>query len=195
MRERVVQIMHQQRATRLRAERKLVLTQRYHALKHFVKTWRGLGPTTPASELLPKAIDFAMMPELIPIMDAPSHKTVSVYSFENSGINLPKLQQRWEEGIKERLQPFLSDTESAEDEEMLLPPEDMLTLATAVFACRFCEPGKRLLWWPNLKAHPCLRKCGQPQSEYEQSMIEIAGVHPIRIEDGLSKDILKASYL
>ncbi|OCH91544.1 hypothetical protein OBBRIDRAFT_774940 [Obba rivulosa] len=193
MRDRIIEILHQQKTLRLRAEKKAVLEDRFAALCSFVRSCTGPGIRTPASKLCPKPVDFAVMPEFLSLMDAPSDIRVTERSFEHLRPAFSSLQTRWDNNIKERLQPYLPGVESMGNEGMLPTLDERLHLATTVFACRTCDEGRKLLWWPWLKAHPCLREGGVPGSEYETLLGEIAEMCPLQIEHGIVATLVRDS--
>ncbi|KAH9854174.1 hypothetical protein C2E23DRAFT_86490 [Lenzites betulinus] len=141
------------KAARLRVERMAVLNARFNVLAQRIDvSYRSRGELRhPEWDMDPQVIDFAFIPSLQEILDAPGDNTTEP---PNIVALIECATLDWKNAMKvelvERVRAAVPD---------LGEVSDPLFLATAIFSCNTCCGAERVppLHFPELLAHPCLR--------------------------------------
>ncbi|OCH91548.1 hypothetical protein OBBRIDRAFT_792139 [Obba rivulosa] len=173
------------------AHRKEVLRPRYCALDTFLASCFAEERKTPASELRPKAIDLAMMPEFRALIDAPDDVQITTQSFEPLREQMDTFVERWHADIKHRLVEWML---MGRPENRPFPADvDPVALASAVFPCGRCpdeDIDHRVHRYPGIIAHPCFRiRTAPADTAYERNIGDIAGINPLQLKpNGLHVD-------
>ena len=101
---------------------------------------------TTDSDLEPQFVDFAMMPEIRELTDAPSAILVTQEDFAKIKRELSILAELWVIKIQMQLSQVISNT--------FFEGSQSLFLATAFFDCTYCN--RRAMQFPGVCAHECL---------------------------------------
>ncbi|OBZ71726.1 hypothetical protein A0H81_08960 [Grifola frondosa] len=131
IRDTLVEYMEELKSRRLKDERLRLLEARCKVLDTAISKYQI--PRTAATELMPRFVDFALMPEFRDIVDAPSSTNLTPDDFLPLQDTIPELVSRWQAAIKTELTSMVAERVQA-------PPNvDVLDLAVAVFDCSRCN--------------------------------------------------------
>ncbi|KAH8099253.1 hypothetical protein BXZ70DRAFT_1009070 [Cristinia sonorae] len=131
------------KAARLLVVRKALLKERLKLLQARVHTWRQTF-----DGLFPHVRDFAALPEVVVIVDAPSEVSVTTDSFDILEPILPELVDKWRKSAEEALEKNLKSYTSECDGDV-----EPLSLAKMVlFSCQRCRAARP---YPEMLTHCC----------------------------------------
>jgi len=134
---------------RILEEREAILRKRFASLSSAVSEFYLQPQKTKETEYKPAAVDFAFMPEIRDIIEAPHTEELGPDNMEALRALLPALVDRWQADVRAQLTLLLKENITELPNGTIL-----LHMAVAHFQCNVCS---RLLQYPNVIAHACLR--------------------------------------
>ncbi|OBZ71446.1 hypothetical protein A0H81_08517 [Grifola frondosa] len=149
VRDTLTPLVEETRERRLKEERETALKSRLYILRNMIIDYKKETPRTVETEFLPRFAEFAFMPEFKALIDVPSSTKVTLDIFLPLRASMPKFIARWQADSKAKLAAIV--------DKRIGISKDPLNLAIAVFTCSSC---KRLLRYPEVVAHRCLRQQG-----------------------------------
>lgn len=163
IRDEVVACMESVKARRLAEEWKSILERRLDAFSSMMTSFYSEKRRTIADEMKPLFADFAFMPEIRNLIEAPRTTNITSDTFLAIRGQVPALIENWEVDVKERLAALI--TERIDVAENV----DPVDLAVAFFECRNCQA---VLEYPDVVGHPCLRP-----NYYSYMNMSVAGIY------------------
>ncbi|KAI0784929.1 hypothetical protein C8Q75DRAFT_809482 [Abortiporus biennis] len=165
----VVECLESIKTKRLQGEYHIRLVERLLVLERVAQTFdTGLGREFQG---IPHYIDWAMMPEIRALIDAPSNVVINEESFNVLKDSWPRLAAAWVEKANEGLRKLVRN-------ECNIPPDvDVLSLAMgSCFLCRTCNTVRM---YPKVFLHKCTTLHQLlPTESYEDLIADMTNISP-----------------